>query len=195
MNILLYLATCLTLLACAGPDKKNQATNTNPVERPAATSLAPPVNALPNTPTPTPSGSVTSWQYTKTVDNEGREVSKASVTSPDLLEFDFPYAGGSTATLTLRRRAGTTHVYIQVSKGQFNRSYQGGQASVRFDGGSPVSYAFSAAENGSASVIFFDSEQALINRLKAADKMVVIVEFEGQGNRQITFRTAGLRWP
>lgn len=134
------------------------------------------------------------WRYEKTTDNEGRSVQKASTMSPNLLEFEFPYNGGSTATLTLRKRADDTHVYIQVSKGQFNRSFQGGQARVRFDGKAPVLYSFSAAENGSANVIFFDADQKLINQMKTARNMVVDVEFAGQGKRQITFRTAGLTW-
>ncbi|UFH54739.1 hypothetical protein [Spirosoma sp. KNUC1025] len=134
------------------------------------------------------------WHYSKTVDKEGRTVYKASLVSPTLLEFEFPYAGGSVATLTVRKRESDTHVYIQVSKGQFNRSYQDGRARVRFDGNPPTDYSFSAAENGSANVIFFDSEQALLNQMKAARKMVVDIEFAGQGKRQIEFRTAGLTW-
>ena len=134
------------------------------------------------------------WQYSKRVDNEGRTVYKASITSPTLLAFDFPYNGGSIATLTIRKRDTDTHVYIQVSKGQFNRSFQEGKARVRFDGHAPVTYTFSAAENGSANVIFFDSEKALIKQLKTARTMLIDVDFAGQGTRQIEFRTAGLKW-
>ena len=98
------------------------------------------------------------------------------------------------ATLTIRKRDNSTTIYVQVSKGQFNRSYQGGTARIRFDGKPPVPYSFSAAENGSATIIFFDSAQALIDRMKRADNMVVDVEFHGQGYRQIAFTIADLTW-
>lgn len=134
------------------------------------------------------------WHYEQKIDKEGHTVFKAFIVSPTLLEFDFPYNGGSTATLTIRKRNDDTHVYIQVSKGQFNRSFQEGKARVRFDNTSPVTYSFSAAENGSANVIFFDSERELINRMKAARNMTVDVEFAGQGQRKIDFKLAGLQW-
>ncbi|GAB3990837.1 hypothetical protein GCM10028807_18900 [Spirosoma daeguense] len=136
----------------------------------------------------------TTWQYSETKDNEGRNVYKASITSPKLLEFEFPYEGGSVATLTIRKRENDIHVYIQVSKGQFNRSFQGGKARIRFDKKPAVTYGFSAAENGSANVIFFDSEKSLIKQLKMARTMVVDAEFAGQGTRQIVFQTANLNW-
>lgn len=189
----LFLAGCLILVVACSDKKKAEkpptvdtvgvpigVTAESITERSASTSSA--------AQTPT-------WRYEKSVDREGRPVYKASIISPTRLQFDFPYAGSSTATLTIRKRASDTHVYIQVSNGQFNRSFQGGQARVRFDSKPPAAYGFSAAENGSANVIFFDSEQALLEQLKASQKMIVDVEFAGQNKRQIEFRTAGLKWP
>ncbi len=134
------------------------------------------------------------WAYAKTVDKMGNPVYKASVTSPNLLQFDFPYVGGSTATLTIRKRDNSTNVYVEVSKGQFNRSFQVGSARIRFDNKPPVSYSLLAAENGRANIIFFDSEQKLINQIKASRTMTLELEFAGQGKRQIEFRTVGLKW-
>ncbi len=186
----------LTLIwGCSTKEKASQeAVNDQNLPK-ADTTATQPVNttyAAANKPDSRPGTST--WQYSKRVDNEGRTVYKASITSPRLLEFDFPYNGGSVATLTIRKRDTNTHVYIQVSKGQFNRSFQEGKANVRFDGSAPVTYTFSAAENGSANVIFFDSEKALIKQLKTARTMLVDVDFAGQGSRQIEFRTAGLNW-
>ncbi|MVM31886.1 hypothetical protein GO755_17690 [Spirosoma sp. HMF4905] len=194
MKTLFYFISLLTLLSCS--EKENQSASTDSGKATATTdTLQPPVavSEQSTTKSDSPAGSGT-WRYEKTTDKEGHSVYKASITSPNLLEFSFPYAGGSTATLTIRKRESGTHVYIHVSKGQFNRSFQGGRAGVRFDGKPAISYSFSAAENGSANIIFFDSEQTLIDKMKAARNMIVNVDFAGQGQRQIEFRTAGLAW-
>ena len=135
------------------------------------------------------------WAYKKTVNQEGETIYKASLGSPTQLQFGFPYTGGSTVELTIRQQQQRqATVYLQVSNGQFNRSFQGGSVRIRFDGKPPITYTYSAAENGSATIIFFDKADALIRQLKAAEQMVIDVAFYAQGNRQIAFRTAGLSW-
>ena len=141
-----------------------------------------------------PAVGTTTWTYEKKTGKDGNTVYKAVLASPTILNFDFPYTGGSTATLTLRHKNSLAYVYLEVSKGQFNRSFQGGNASIRFDGKPPVRYSLSAAENGRANIVFFDSAQKLINQIKGARKMVVDVEFDGQGKRHIEFVTRGLTW-
>lgn len=130
------------------------------------------------------------WAYEKT----GGAVVRASVNSSNLIQFEYPYTGGSTATLTIREKDGSTQAYIDVSNGQFNRSFQNGTARIRFDGKPPVTYPLLAAANGRANIIFFDAEQRLINQIKASKKMSVNVIFDGQPIRRIEFRTANLRW-
>lgn len=195
MRFLPYVLSLTLIWSCSTKEQTSQPAMTD--QRPTKTDPTPPQSATTSSITARQTESRvgnSTWQYSKRVDNEGRTVYKASITSPTLLEFDFPYNGGSLATLTIRKRDTDTHVYIQVSKGQFNRSFQEGRARVRFDGHAPVTYTFSAAENGSANVIFFDSEKALIKQLKTARTMLVDVDFAGQGTRQIEFRTAGLKW-
>ncbi|GAB4039541.1 hypothetical protein [Spirosoma gilvum] len=196
LRVLLFLLSLLTFSACSDKKKSSQAEATSSEKvRKDTSEMQPPAAFTEQAESGKVAATQTStWQYSNRVDKEGRTVYKASITSPKLLEFDFPYNGGSMATLTIRKREADTHVYIQVSKGQFNRSFQEGKARVRFDGSTPITYSFSAAENGSANVIFFDSEKALIKQIKAARTMFVNVDFAGQGNRQIEFRTAGLKW-
>ena len=194
MNVLLYVVSLTVLFSCSGKKESTQTQVTDSAEVNVATDMPKPVEPSSGKPTTKNGTDAGIWHYETTTDKEGRTVYKASTISPNLLEFDFPYAGGSTATLTIRKRESDTHVYIQVSKGQFNRSFQGGQARVRFDGNPPVTYSFSAAENGSANIIFFDADQPLIKKMKAAQNMVVDVEFAGQDKRQIEFRTAELTW-
>lgn len=130
------------------------------------------------------------WTYEKT----GSAVYKASVSSANLVPFAYPYTGGSTATLTLREKDGSAQVYIEVSNGQFNRSFQNGVARIRFDGKSPVTYSLLAAANGRANIIFFDAERQLIRQIKASKNISVDVRFDGQPARRIEFRTADLNW-
>lgn len=136
----------------------------------------------------------TTWTYEEKIGKDGTTVYKAVLVSPTVLNFEFPYTGGSLVTLTLRHKNSIPYAYLEVSKGQFNRSFQGGSASIRFDGKSPVRYSLSAAENGRANIVFFDSAQKLINQMKGARTMVVDVEFDGQGKRHIEFTTQGLSW-
>lgn len=134
------------------------------------------------------------WTYEKTVDKTGRTVYQASVISANLVKFEYPYQGGSSATLTIRTSSDGPYVAIEVANGQFNQSFQAGTARVRFDGKPPVTYPLSAAANGRANIVFFGSVPRLINHIKAARNTLVQVRFEGQPARQIQFRTAGLRW-
>lgn len=155
-----------------------------------------PVQASPNKTAPryTLPASAGKWIYEKRVDKSGSTVYKAANTSLTVLNFTFPYAGGSAATLTLRHKNNQTYLYLEVSRGQFNRTFQGGSARISFDGKSPKSYSFSAAENGRANIIFFDNEGKLVSQMKAAKKMTIDVEFYAQGRRTIEFSTADLSW-
>ena len=134
------------------------------------------------------------WQYEKTVDGSGGPVYKGSLTAANKLRFAYPYTGGSTATLTIRTGNTGTNIYVEVSNGQFNRSFQGGTARVRFDGKPPVTYSLSAAANGRANIVFFDEADGFVERIRTARTVSIQVEFPGQRVQKIEFSTAGLRW-
>lgn len=193
MNVTVYVGSLLLLIACSTKQKERQSPISDSVQTSVA--VSPTTTTKPPTAKPNAVADAGKWIYEKRVDNEGRAVHKASTRSPTQLKTAFPYTGNSTATLTIRKRVGSdTHVYIQVSNGQFNRSFVGGQARIRFDGGASKLYSFSAAENGTANIIFFDTTQPLIQKLKTTRTMLVNVEFAGLGYQQIEFKTAGLSW-
>ena len=197
MNVAVFVSALLLLFSCSTKKKESLSLPTDSVQttgktKPAQPDVAKPTPALSKQDAVAGAGK---WLYEQRVDNEGRTVYKASTLSPTRLDFGFPYTGGSTATLTIRTRTGSdTHLYIQVSNGQFNRSFQGGMARIRFDRQSFGTYSISAAENGSANIVFFDAVQGLLRKVKAARTMTVSIEFAGQGNRQVDFKTAGLQW-
>lgn len=134
------------------------------------------------------------WTYSSTSDKFKGTVHKASILSPTRLEFAYPYSGGSTATLTVRQKDNTLHIYVEVSKGQFNRSFQGGNALIAFDNAPAKNYPLLAAANGRANIVFLDADKRFIDRLKRSARMLMTMEFQGQGKHQLAFRTAGLRW-
>lgn len=137
-----------------------------------------------------PASLATGWQYEKT----GPTASKATLSSENLPEFPYPFAGGSVVTLGIRKKDEDTYVYLEVSKGLFTRSFQSGRAQVQFDTQSPVAYTLTAAANGRANIVFFNSEQKLINQIKGSKIMIVRTKFAGQPTIEVRYKTAGLRW-
>ncbi|NEU69882.1 hypothetical protein [Spirosoma agri] len=196
MKQLIYVVSLLTLVNCSTKEKSTHSVVNDTTQVPINASDVRAANASVSQAQATTTLAVGAqkWIYQRTNDNVGQPVYKALITSSNRLEFPFPYGGGSSATLTIRKRSSGTNVYLEVSKGQFNRSFQGGNARIRFDNKPAGSYAFSAAENGRGNIIFFDAEQKLISQLKAARQTIIDVGFDGQGSREITFRTADLRW-
>lgn len=191
---LAFIGTAFLIVGSLGSCRHSEkaSTDTRPATPPATVSVTPGME--PPVAFTQPAVAATSPDAGRWIYEETSTGYKAFTVSPDVLNFKFPYEGGSTATLTLRRRSGETHVYIEVSKGQFNRSFQSGTARVRFDNQPAVSYPLVAAANGRANILFFANEQQLIDQLKKARTMVVTVEFAGQDTRDITFGTANLRW-
>jgi outer membrane murein-binding lipoprotein Lpp len=191
-----YILSLITLFGCSNEKKSTQSAKVDTVQTNVATSPSQTAKAISEKPAAkrTAFPLATTWVYENKSDKIGGTVAKASITSPDSLKFGFPYADGSTATLSIRKRDGSTTLYLRVSNGQFNRSFQGGNARIRFDSEPAATYTFSAAANGSANVIFFDEVKKLIKKIKASRKMIIDVDFYAQGTRQIEFRTAGLTW-
>ncbi|GAB3642343.1 hypothetical protein [Spirosoma arcticum] len=192
MKLFLSVIGVLILVNCSGK-KGDRSIRTDTVSSPVA-AIRTPDNDSVNEGSNRSGARAGMWTYEKTVDKTGVTVYNASVTSSNLLQFAYPYTGGSTATLVIREKDGSDQAYIEVANGQFNRSFQNGSARIRFDGKPPVTYSLVAAANGRANIVFFDGERSLINQIKGAKNMVVQVIFDGQPTRQIEFRTADLRW-
>lgn len=141
-----------------------------------------------------PSAPPAGWQYQQTPDPSGGTAYKATLDAVDLLQLPYPYAGGSTVTLTIRNRNGSTNAYLSVSKGLLAPSFQGGKALIRFDAGKPVTFALSAAANGRGNLIFFDDTEQLIRKVRASQKMTVQLKILGQNLNEVSFNSASLRW-
>lgn len=142
-----------------------------------------------------PDDPISSWSYQESEDKmTSKKILFASVNANDELQFEFPYDGGSIATFTIRKKNGSTDIYLHVSKGQFNNTFEGGQVKMRFDSNPAKRYSFSGASDGSSDIIFINSAKEIINKLKNSSKMLIEVEFYNEGNRQIEFDVGQLKW-
>ncbi len=136
------------------------------------------------------------WMYETNETKMGESQKFAQIKSDDILDFDFPYQGGSESTLTVRRQKGQTDIYYQVSKGQIVSAspIDGGSIRVKFDNEKPMTIGVNGASDYSSDIIFLDSTSKLISKLKSSKKMVIEVEFYNEGNRQIEFDVQGFEW-
>lgn len=137
------------------------------------------------------------WQYSEQEDKMTSKKSYfASVEAKELLQFKFPYDGGSTATLVLRNIAGENNVYVTVSKGQMlTKSYQSTAYRVRFDDKPLQKYNFVGPSDGSSTMAFIDDNTSkFIKNLKGAKKVIVEIEFFRGGSHPIEFDVSNLKW-
>ncbi len=174
-------------------DKKSTATTSKEVK---SQDKAPDTTiALSTSTAEKPSETISAWSYSEDEDKmTSKKINYASVTAKDELEFDFPYNGGAVATFTIRKKNNRTDIYLQVSKGQFNNTFDGGQIRIRFDENSPKKYSFSGASDASSDIIFINSTKDVISKIKVSKKMLVEAEFFNEGNRQMEFDITGLKW-
>ena len=142
-----------------------------------------------------PKEEIIKWQFQEDVDKmTSKTVKYASIEANEELEFKFPYDGGSVASLTIRKKDGGNDIYLSVSKGQFNGTYDGGQIRIKFDDEQPKKFSFVAPSDGSADMIFINSEKTIIAKLKNTKKIIIETEFFNEGNRQMEFDVAGFKW-
>jgi hypothetical protein len=138
---------------------------------------------------------VSPWAYQSETDKmSGKETYYAFATAKDLLEFEFPYNGGSEAKLQIRKKGTNTDIMLIVSKGQFIVGVDGGLAKIKFDDEPAFSIRLSSPSDYSSDVVFLGSERKLIEKLKKAKKALIEVEFYNEGIRIIEFDTFNFEW-
>lgn len=146
----------------------------------------------------TDAASGSAWKYSEQNDEMRKSSEKtASVDSENTLDFAFPYNGGSTGTIEIRRSPSYGFdVILSISKGQFVcHSFTGGHINVKFDDRPIEKFGCTSASDGSSNVIFFRTPQRMLAGLKNSKKTIIETEFFNEGSRQMTFNTQGLKWP
>ncbi len=136
------------------------------------------------------------WTVTSSTDElRGKAIHYASVSSSNSVEFDFPYNGGSSLTMTVRRHPQYgDDVVFQISKGQFTCGIDNCRGNINFgDGAQRIN--LSTPEDHSSDTLFATSGGSIISKLKKSNRVIVELPFYQEGNQQFTFDTNGLLWP
>lgn len=135
---------------------------------------------------------IKTWEIDSTVNDMGEKNIFATVAAKDLVELDFPYNGGSTGKILIRRKNGNLGAMFTIDKGQIDTDYDGTYIRVKFDDEAPVKWSMSTAADNSSDILFFDSESKFYNKLKKSKKVVLEIPFYQNGNKQFVFNTEGL---
>lgn len=129
--------------------------------------------------------------YQSQVDEMNDSKSKfASIVSDNIVNFDFPYQGGSDMTITVRNtKKWGTDVYISISKGQFIcNEYNGtNYVRIRFDNGTPIKFTTNEPSDGSSDLLFLTNRKKFINLAKKAKRILIEAPFYQEGNQVFTF--------
>lgn len=136
------------------------------------------------------------WTYFDQPDQiTGKQIHFASVDASEKLDFNFPYSGGSTANLQIRKhpRYGTD-VILSIDKGQFVCRVEGCSVMVRFDDGHATRYSANQPSDYSSTALFISPSSKFIASAKKAKRVVIEASFYQEGNRTIVFQIEGLTW-
>jgi len=133
------------------------------------------------------------WTYHQEVDKMTSKTNYfAAINATEELQFESPYDGGSTPTLTVRNSGNGNEVVLNISKGQFTNVDGGVQ--IKFDSAQPVKFSASEPSDGSSDVIFINNASKLIKKIKASSKIIIQAEFYESGVKTMEFNVAGLKW-
>ena len=138
-----------------------------------------------------------SWGYSE---DEDRMTSVknfyASSRATSLIDFDFPYNGGSQFTLFVRKMGGKrSEIVLQCDKCQFIHSYgEDNYVKVKFDDRKPERYSFNTAADGSSDIIFIEGASRFIANLKKSKHVLIGADFYQAGTKYMDFNVDGLNW-
>ena len=137
------------------------------------------------------------WRYNEDTDQMRNTKSYwAMLNSENSVDFDFPYNGGSTLKMGLRKSAKYGNdIYFTISKGQFSCGYDGCRATIKFDDGKPQKISLVGAADGDMTTLFLSGKASnLAAKIKKSKTMMIELHFFQEGSRQFLFQTEGLQW-
>lgn len=191
MNKVRFLCFILMIISCQEPARKKEQPKKSPLD-----SLAEVIDSISKNNGKKSKVAFPGWIYTEENDTNGSgKIYKASLTANDLLEFNFPYNGGSAAKIQLCNEAGHNNVQLCVSKGQFNSSFMDGMSiQVCFDEKKPVLFYCSNVSDKKSNPVSINNPDKFIAGLKTAQRLVIEADFAGSGMRRMEFTPENLKW-
>lgn len=131
------------------------------------------------------------WSYENEVDEmDGSTTKRAIIESSNEVEFDFPYQGGSTLGICVRKtKKYGNEVLISISNGQFLcNDYNGtNYVTVRFDNNAPVKFLTTEPADYSSDVLFLENSKKFIKLAKNAKTIKIEAPFFNEGSYVFTF--------
>jgi hypothetical protein len=179
MNRIILFFFALTVCACNLPSRKDIVNELNKANKSA------PVASV------APKG----WQYSYSIDRMTSDTEfAAEATSKDKLDFEFPYNGGSTATLYVIFKDHANYLGLKVSKGSF--SFEDGiqNLRIRFDSEKAFTVKSGKLMDGGLNALGFYSADSLISKLKKSEKVLIEAAFYREGTRIMEFDAGKLVW-
>ena len=141
-----------------------------------------------------PKKEAASWIYDTSENEMGEKTIYAKIVSENTINMSFPYNGGSTGNIIIRKRQSNLDILFIVSKGQIDTDYQGTFTRVKIDDENPRRYLMNETSDGSTETIFFTNAEALLRKIKMGKRMVVEVPFYQNGQQQFVFNIGNLIW-
>lgn len=139
------------------------------------------------------------WNYESEIDEmDGSTTKRAIVVSSNIVEFDFPYNGGSTLGICVRKtKKYGTDVMISISNGQFVSSEYNGTnyVTVRFDNNAPIKFTTVEPSDYSNDLLFLENSKKFIKLAKNAKTIKIEAPFFNDGWRVFRFNAKKpLKW-
>jgi hypothetical protein len=123
------------------------------------------------------------WVYKSQKDDmRGTAAKMAFIKSKTVLQFDFPYQGGSFVRLGIRKdtKNDDLSVWLDVSKGQF--LYHDRDYAVKFDDDEIQSFSTLGSSSGRSDIVFLEPADKFIERLRTAKKVIIGLNFIRPGH-------------
>ncbi|QXV65112.1 hypothetical protein INP83_18845 [Mucilaginibacter sp. 21P] len=188
----ILFVSIFSFTACQSPSNNSKNTDSLSADTAKVDTTSNAAGHVEKKPTATDS---TKWEYHEEEDKmTSKKTYFASIEANQQLQFDFPYDGGVTASILVRKKGGENEVMLNVSKGQFNMGIDGGSLKARFDSDKAKTYSTSGPSDQSGNVMFISSAGGFIKNLKTHKKLLIETEFYNEGSRQMEFDIADFKW-
>lgn len=142
----------------------------------------------------------TNWVKNVSKDEmRGTEIVNVATESINQVSFDFPYNGGSSLLLLVRRNDSGNDLIIRITKGQFLcSSFDGCEVNFKFDQNPIQSITMVGAESHDSDILFVKNSKttaSLIEKIKSSKTVIVEPSFYKEGKHQFTFNLEGFKEP
>lgn len=128
------------------------------------------------------------------------ETKFASIKSSNEVFFEFPYDGGSSLSLVLRKKTNhPSEIMFAISKGQYScdNISTNCYVSFKFDENKIQKIALASASDYSSDVLFIEDQRDIdqfINQLHKSKNLIIELPFYQAGSKQFKFTVSGLKW-